>query len=409
MDIAAGRALSSAAAEMDKLSGPQMHTATMNSPHTPPAISKTQLLRELATYAKPSNKSGVTVFLRDYALYWGLLSAVLFAPSLGWKILASVLLGVRMTSMYTLAHDASHRTLCANRRLNWIIALLLGIPTVQNYRMWTHDHNHVHHPRTNGDHFDFYRPFSKQEYDALSKPQQFMERLYRAPNVIGLFLYFLLRWIPTRVYPNPRTPRDQVGLSLRYSALLLGFHAALVFALYAVAPQFAPVTAAAAVLLGWVVPLGIHFLISSASLYLMHTHPNIPWFKGDMARSGDRAPELCSTAFTVPDWFSKMVNNVYCHAAHHAHHGIPSYNLLKAQKHMNRLMGNRLVTEPLTFGGVFATLSACKLYDFDNHQWLDFNGVPTARRIDLSARGAITGAASLLCGKAKPIGPAALG
>ena len=65
---------------------------------------------------------------------------------------------------------------------------------------------------------------------------------------------------------------------------------------------------------------------------LRHTHPNIPWFKGDIKRSGDYAPELCSTVLTTPDWFSKMVNNVYCHAAHHAHHGIPSYMLLPAQK-----------------------------------------------------------------------------
>src|SRR5690606_31831771 len=89
---------------------------------TPPALSRAQLIRELSVFAKSSDKSGVLLFVRDYVLYWGLLAAVLFAPALGWKILASVLIGVRLTSMYTLAHDASHRTLCANARLNWVIA-----------------------------------------------------------------------------------------------------------------------------------------------------------------------------------------------------------------------------------------------------------------------------------------------
>lgn len=362
----------------------------------PPALSKPQLLRELAVFAKSSNKTGVLVFIRDYALYWALLSAILLAPSIGWKLLASVLLGIRLTSMYTVAHDASHRTLCANRTLNWAIALLLGLPSVQNYRMWTHDHNHVHHPRTNGDHFDFYRPFSKKEYDALPKYEQFMERIYRAPNVIGLFLYFMLRWLPTRVYPNPRTPVAQRSISRVYSALLIAFHGSLVAALYFVAPRFTPISPGAAVLLGWALPLGLHFLISSTSLYLMHTHPNIPWFKGEIARTGDYAPELCSTVLTVPDWFSKMVNNVYCHAAHHAHHGIPSYNLLRAQKHMNTLLGKRLVVEPMSFGGVLATLRACKLYDFEKYQWLDFAGQPSARPINLSARGSIQGRDAVL-------------
>lgn len=355
---------------------------------TPPALSRAQLIRELSVFAKSSDKSGLLLLVRDYALYWGLLAAVLFAPALGWKILASVLIGVRLTSMYTLAHDASHRTLCANARLNWVIALLLGVPSVQNYRMWTHDHNHVHHPRTNGDHYDFYRPFSKAEYDALPAFERFMERIYRAPNILGLFLYWALRWIPTRVWPNPRTPVEQRGLSMRYSALLIAFHGSLLAFLVLVAPTVAPISATAAVLLGWALPLTVHFLVSSTTLYLMHTHPNIPWFKGDIARTGDYAPELCSTVFITPDWFSKMVNNVYCHAAHHAHHGIPSYRLLAAQNRMNDLLGNRLVVEKLSLSQVLRTMRVCKLYDFERHQWLDFDGCPTARPINLSARNA---------------------
>jgi omega-6 fatty acid desaturase (delta-12 desaturase) len=313
---------------------------------------------------------------------------VLFAPALGWKILASVLIGIRLTSMYTLAHDASHRTLCASPRLNWVIALLLGVPSVQNYRMWTHDHNHVHHPRTNGDHFDFYRPFSKAEYDALPAFERFMERIYRGPTVIGLFLYWALRWIPTRVWPNPRTPVEQRGLSMAYAVPLIVFHGGMLAFLALGAPRIAPIEAGTAVLLGWAVPMVVHFWISSMSLYLMHTHPNIPWFKGNIERKGDYAPELCSIVLTTPSWFSKMVNNVYCHAAHHAHHGIPSYMLLPAQHRMNELLGNRLVVEPLSPLRILRTLKTCKLYDFERHQWLDFDGRPTARPINLSARNA---------------------
>jgi omega-6 fatty acid desaturase (delta-12 desaturase) len=356
---------------------------------TPPAISRGQLIRELSVFATPRNKSGALLLLRDGALYWGLWAAVLFAPAIGWKILASVLLGIRLTSMYTLAHDASHRTLFASRGWNWIAALALGVPSVQNYRMWTHDHNHVHHPRTNGDHFDFYRPFSKAEYDALSPLQQLAERLCRAPNVFGLFVYWLVRWIPTRVWPNVRTPQEQRGVSMAYAVPLLLFHGGMVAFLALVAPRIAPIDAGTAVLLGWLGPLMLHFWISSATLYLMHTHPNIPWFKGDIARSGDYAPELCSTVLTTPDWFSKMVNNVYCHAAHHAHHGIPSYLLLPAQKRMNALLGNRLVVEPLSLLSMLRTLRTCKLYDFERHQWTDFDGLPTAAPINLSARNAV--------------------
>jgi len=297
------------------------------------------------------------------------------------------LLGIRLTSFYTLAHDASHHSFVASKRLNWWLALLLGVPSLQNYRMWTHDHNSVHHPKTNGDHFDFYRPFSKKEFDKLSKLDQWMERIYRAPNVIGLWLYFIIRWLPTRLSPNPRTPKAHRKLAWRYSLVLVSYHTLFV-ALLCAAPKFAPISLSASLLLGWALPIFLHTLVSSASLYLMHTHRKIPWFKGEIARTGNFAPELCSTVFTMPDWVSKAINNVYCHAAHHAHAGIPSYNLLAAQKHMTKLLGNRLVVEPMSLRGIIATMNACKLYDFEKNQWLDFKGKPTANRINLSARGA---------------------
>ncbi|MEO8121299.1 MAG: fatty acid desaturase [Rhodoferax sp.] len=353
----------------------------------PPPLSKAALMRELSTFARPSNKMGLLLFVRDYLLYWSLIAAVLFVPSMPLKILASVLVGIRLTSFYTLAHDASHRTLVASRPLNWWLAMLLGVPSFQNYRMWTHDHNMVHHPKTNGDHFDFYRPYSKKEFDSLSKFEQLMERVYRAPNVVGLWLYFMIRWLPTRLSPNPRTPKTHRTIAWRYSLVLVGYHSLFVTML-CLAPGFSSISLTASLLLGWILPLCVHTLISSASLYLMHTHRKIPWFKGEISRTGDYAPELCSTVFTLPDWLSKIVNNVYCHAVHHAHAGISSYHALEAQKHMNKLLGNRMVVEPMSLQGAIATMKACKLYDFEKHQWLDFNGSPSASPINLSARGA---------------------
>lgn len=353
----------------------------------PSPISKADLLRELSAFARPSNKMGLLLFVRDYLLYWGCIAAVLFVPSMPLKVIASVLIGIRLTSFYTLAHDAAHRTLVENRRLNWWLAMFLGVPSLQNYRMWTHDHNTVHHPRTNGDQIDFYRPYSKEEFDNLSGFEQWMERIYRAPNVIGLWLYFTVRWLPTRIRPNPRTPEDHRAVAWQYFMVQMGYHTGLI-AMLCMAPKFAPISLIDSLLLGWVLPLCIHFLVSSTSLYLMHTHRKIPWFKGEIPRTGDFSPELCATVFTLPDWASKAVNNVYCHAAHHAHAGIPSYHLLEAQKHMNKLLGNRLVVEPMSLRGAIATMKACKLYDFENHQWLDFSGNPTARIINLSARGA---------------------
>ncbi|MBB6561736.1 omega-6 fatty acid desaturase (delta-12 desaturase) [Acidovorax soli] len=353
-----------------------------------PEISKAQLLQELSAFANPSDKKGVTLVLRDHVLYWAFIATVLLAEPMWLKVVAALMAGFRLSSFYTLAHDAAHGTLARSKRLNWVLALLAGVPATHNYRMWSHDHNKVHHPYTNGDHFDYYTPYSKAGYDALPWHKKVLEHIYRAPLGIGLWLYFAIHWFPTRVYPNVRTPKDQVPESRKYSALLLAYHGSYV-AFLLCAPAFAPITALQAVLLGWVLPLFTLMFLSSTSLYIMHTHPDIPWFKSDDLRSNRHSPEVCSVVWVLPDWFSKVVNNVYNHAAHHAHAGIPSYHLLAAQKRMNELVGHKLVIEKASVRTLLRTMRTCKLYDYENHQWLDFKGQPSAPRIDLERKGLV--------------------
>lgn len=349
-------------------------------------ITKAQLLKELSAFASPSTRTGLTIFFLNYIVFWVSVLGVLFAPAMWMKAFFSFMVGFRLTAFYTLAHDASHSSFVNGKHLNWVIALLFGVPATHNYRMWTYDHNTVHHPFTNRDHFDYYTPLSKSEYDLLPAHKRWMERIYRTPLLIGWLLYFLIHWLPTRVYPNPRTPRAHRLAAQKYAMLLLGYHGAFV-AFLAYSPNFAPVTATQAILLAWALPLLMLMFMTSASLYLMHTHPDIPWFRGDELKHKRHSPEICSTVLVMPRWLSKLVNNVYCHAAHHAHSGIPTYKLYDAQQRMNELVGHRLVLEPLSMFSIIGTLRKCKLYDYENHQWLDFGGKPTAHRIDLKAKG----------------------
>jgi omega-6 fatty acid desaturase (delta-12 desaturase) len=353
----------------------------------PPRLSRGQLLRELDQFARPSNAKGLWLFAREYVVYWTAIALVLFAPWLAVKILASFFAGFRLTSFYTLAHDAAHRTLVANRKLNWWLAMFMGIPSGQNYRMWTLDHNGGHHPKTNGEAVDFYRPYSKAEFDRLPRITQVAERIARSPTVIGFGFNFLFRWLlPLRLRPTEAIPPKHRPSAWRYFAAMMTYHATYI-AFLCTAPTFAPISLTTAFVLGWLVPVCVFSTITGGSLYLMHTNRRIPWFKEGIPRTGDFAPELCAVHLTLPDAFSRLVNNVYAHVAHHAHAGIPSYLLLDAQKHLDKALGSRAVVEPMSFSGALASLRACKLYDYDRHQWLDFDGKPTAPPIRLDSRG----------------------
>lgn len=348
---------------------------------------KAGLLRELAPFAQPSNAKGLALFAQEYLMYWGAIGLMLFAPSMTVKILASIFAGFKLTAFYTLGHDAGHQTLVANKRLNWWLAQLLSIPAWQNHRLWILDHHLLHHPKTNGEQHDFYKPYSKAEFDELSRPAQLFERFVRAPNLVGFGVNFFFTWLlATRLFPTRAVPPQFRRSAWRHCAAVLAYQLAFIAFLY-FAPLWAPVSAAMALGLGFFLPLVIFAIVTGASLYLMHTHQRLPWFKGTPAREGVYAPTLCAMHMTLPAPLHKFIHNVFAHSAHHAHAGVPVYHLLDAQLHLDRVLGDAALVVPMSLPGAIATMRACKLYDYDKHQWLDFNGKPTTAAICLTARG----------------------
>jgi acyl-lipid omega-6 desaturase (Delta-12 desaturase) len=338
---------------------------------------KADILAALSLFARPSTARGLAIFFAEYLAYWAAIAAVLWAPWLLVKILASLFAGVKLSAFVTLGHDAAHRTLVANRRMNWWLAVLLFIPCAHNYRLWIWDHHEVHHPETNGDHFDSYTPYSKQEFERLPWHLQWFERLIRSRSFIGFGLHYLLqRMSSVRIFPRTMVPARHRVSAWRHFAVLLIFHIIFIACLLS-APAFAPVSMAQALLLGYALPLFLFACLTGGSLYLMHTHPAVPWFKGELDRRGAGAAELCSTHLALPKTVSRLVHNVFAHSAHHAHAGIPSYRLLEAQAVLDGLLGAHAVSEPMRLSGVLQTLKTCKLYDFEKHQWLDFAGAPT--------------------------------
>lgn len=331
----------------------------------------------LKPYAQPSNRIGYLLFTLEQLSYWAALAMVLFAPGIAWKVAASLFCGLRLSAFVTLGHDAAHRTLVANQNANKWLAIALFLPCMHNYRLWVWDHHQIHHPETNGDHFDSYTPLSKDEFDRLSWPRQLFERFIRAPNLIGFGMHYLFQRMPAvRIWPRPSVPLQYRASAWRHFWLLVAYHAAFL-SLLCLAPLFAPVSLVQSLVLGFALPLFVFAMLTGGSLYLMHTHPSIRWHRGEAGES-QRLLMLSATHLSLPRPISMMVHNVFAHSAHHAHAGIPSYRLFEAQGKLDELLGDCAVSEPMTLRGVLRTMKTCKLYDYEAHRWLDFDGRATA-------------------------------
>lgn len=338
-----------------------------------------ELVLELAQFAKINTRKGSVLFVADYVLFWGAIAGVLLLPNMALKVIASIIAGVKMANLATLAHDAAHNSLTASRKLNWWIAVLAFMPCLFNYRLWIYDHHHLHHPHTNGEHADSYRPLSKEEYDALTPLKQTYYRFTRSGNPLSFSLYYITeRWWQVKCIPRSFLPQGLRSSAWTHTAFIASYFVGFMMVLIA-APSFAPVSAITAVVLGFVLPFFIFQALLASALYINHTHPDIPWFNRETQPKTKLPAEALTLHLRFPAWFAALVHHFYEHPAHHVYPAIPCYELGKAQTYMNRLLGAHAIVVNFSVPAMAEIFRKCKLYDYQNHCWLDYTGKPTTQ------------------------------
>lgn len=337
-------------------------------------------LREnLSVYTKKSTSTALFIFLIDMTIYLGAMTGVIFFNSLTLKIICACIAGLKMASLFVLAHDAAHDNYTAYSLLNKIIGRLAFLPCYHNYSLWLIVHNRQHHQYTNLKGINSWSPFSKQEYDALPAWRQNLERLYR--SLIGVsFNYMVERWWKDKFFPYKRLIRNvksirpywldfmlvssflicQIGFLIYQGNILIG------------------TTVIEMLLVGFFLPFFVCSFMLGVSVYQQHTHESVPWFDNNDERLIYGQIEDVTLHVKYPRWYNLLSHNVMEHTVHHVDPRIPCYNLKKAQTELNKLYGHKMRIMKFSFSDILMTIKNCKLYDYRQHRWLDFNGVPTS-------------------------------
>jgi omega-6 fatty acid desaturase (delta-12 desaturase) len=353
----------------------------MTEPPTPiPA--RRALIREVNIFAQSDTARGLWLCALDIALYAGAVAGVLFLPSFWAKLGCSLFAGMALGRMFSLAHNAAHENIVNGTRLNRFLAIVLFTPFFYNYRLWVYEHHVLHHPNPNDAKPDAYKPYGKKEFDALPLWRRLLERFYRAPNVVGWGFYYLLqRHASTKLFPPASLPEPFRSGAWKNAALLVAY--AIVFlTLLVAAPIYAVnLSSVEALLLGFVLPLFIFEVHDGFALYVQHTDPRIPWFKGEVDRDTEGRTELLSVHLIVPRLAAWFYHDTFAHPVHHLHPKIPCYRAFEAQTRLDHMLGPAAVVSRFGIRWWFDTMRRCKLYDWDNHQWLDFDGRPTSERL----------------------------
>jgi acyl-lipid omega-6 desaturase (Delta-12 desaturase) len=345
------------------------------------APSRKELVSALAPFAVPDTRTGLRLFAIDLAVYMFGLALALFATDTPWRVFGSLLVGLKMGALYTLAHDAAHNSLTASRGLNKALGIVGYVASLHNYRLRLFDHLVLgHHPRLNGPQPDAYRPMSWQAYRDAPPWRRAWERATRAPHVLAFAPYGIVsRWLRAEVAPSAVMPAAARVQAWAHGAFVLAYVVAIVGWLgYRNGGD--PSALALDVLLVIGLPFYMMQSAQAAILFFQHTHPRIPWFGPGDPRIDSYGPELLTVHVRVPKLVGTLTHDLFEHPAHHIVPAIPCYRLRAAQARLNELVGESGIGVDFSPGALFAVMRRCKVYDYERHLWLDFEGRPTSKR-----------------------------
>jgi omega-6 fatty acid desaturase (delta-12 desaturase) len=322
-----------------------------------------------------STFKGVVLFLSAVSLY--ALSQMGLVCFPGWpaKMICVALSTLALAFLYFVAHDACHETLTRSP-----LGRLAFWPCLHPYTTWISSHNRLHHGFTNLRGRDFvWAPLSKEEYDRLPTWRRRLERVYRSPA--GACLYVLVEiWWKRLLFPG-RAGRTRGGRPLeRLAVLAFPFvQAALLWTGHRCLERSLslPALSLPTLLAALVLPFLLLCWGAGLVTFLHHTHPKVRWYASRKEWSYFRGQVAGTVHVKLPWPLGALLHNVLEHTAHHADTRIPCYALADGQKRLEEAYPDVVVQEA-TLRDCLRAFAVCRLYDYANHRWLDFDGSVTA-------------------------------
>ncbi len=336
-----------------------------------------ELRYAIKQYAKPSNKLALFIFFSDLTIYALAIAGAIMFESLILRIVCGVLAGLRIGTLFLVSHDAAHDSFTSNRMWNSIIGRIAFLPSFHNYSLWLIAHNRAHHQTPNIKGLNSWSPLSKEDYDGFSTSRKIMERLYRSPYGI-CFNYMIERWWKDKFFPYKRIVRQQnISYYLDF-ILVFTYMVSFTIALIYLGVHVAHTNPLEVLLIALVIPFLVSNFLIGVTVYQHHTHETVPWFKTIEESKVYGSNEDVTVHIKYPHWYNLISHNAMEHTAHHVDPRVPLYNLSKAQTVLCELCEEDLITMDFSLINFLLTMKKCKLYDYGNHLWIDFEGNPTS-------------------------------
>jgi omega-6 fatty acid desaturase (delta-12 desaturase) len=348
-------------------------------------ISLRELRALLPSHARErSSRRGVAIFLTVACAYLGTFVGALLTSGGPLALGLSTLNGLVIAILFVVGHDACHGALTPSTRLNHWLGRLAFLPSLHPFAAWEYSHNARHHGWTNLRSMDpSYAPHSKAEYEAMSPARRWLERVYRSPQGIGLY-YLVEIWWKQEFHPRAEE-LSKPGLRRSFSfdrglvVAFVGVQVAAVLVACWLRGSLEPSAVAARLTLHIAWPFALWNWVVGFVTLPHHTHAAVPWFDRREEWSFYLGQVRGTVHVPFPRWIGRLLHNIMEHTAHHVDPKIPLYHLPESQQALVQALGAEIQVQPWSVRWVLELYRTCKLYDFHQHCWLDFQGRVTAK------------------------------
>jgi acyl-lipid omega-6 desaturase (Delta-12 desaturase) len=318
---------------------------------------------------------GLMLVCLDFSAAIGLGVLATIVEPLWQRLLFSGASGLVIGSLFVLGHDAAHGGLVRRRTLNAILARTAFLPSLHNATLWTIQHNRIHHQMPNVQGLNSWSPDDVNQYRSRSPARRALYRFYRSGLGTGLY-YLVERWWKHKFAPVAQIdPKMRTAAWLDFAILLswLGLWVVLVLGISSQVGRASPIEAIG---FGVVIPFLFWNQAMGLTVLLQHTDPSVRWYRTQADAQADCGQEAKTVHVRVPRWYGFLTHDIMEHPAHHVNPAIPCYRLHAAQTRLNQVLGARaIVVGPFN---ILLTVRKCKLYDYESHRWLGYNGLETA-------------------------------
>ncbi|MFT6836306.1 MAG: omega-6 fatty acid desaturase (delta-12 desaturase), partial [Francisellaceae bacterium] len=291
---------------------------------------------------------------------------IFYSPYIIIKLIGGLLAGVATAAMFVWAHDAAHGALFKNSKTAEILGTIIMLPSLNIYRMWSFGHNKLHHGFTSFSIIDMvWRPLTPKEYSSLSKLKKISYRAER--NFFSCAYHYLFKiWWLEMVKMNPGKDKTQRQFYRNGKLVILAY--------FLIASTLAYLFFGGIIVIvsGVIVPFIVFNYFIAMIVYLHHTHPDIPFFDKKQGWSHSVGALYCSTVVQGSKLSKILLHNIMTHVPHHLDPRIPFYHLPQAYQALQKAHGQYFHEYNFKWGYVRNIFKQCKLYDFENKNWMTF-------------------------------------